>query len=177
METVPIGSISFFVNTTYNENLTNNDVADIIAQSIIDYINKKLVNELEEVIITGYKIRRGCLIIEIFFSVATAKIVLSGAYSFIKDYPDIKKGLNVISKDLQCCSVWLKKVSSNGIIKVSAIVTKVIKTKATDVENLSITEPNTKLKTSDHKLAVIREDLDNTSQFINKSLDISELDT
>jgi len=183
MTTVSIGSISIFVNTGQHEVYLSDEVASVMGNTLRDYFTTQLRQRNYPLEVTGFKIKRGCLIIELFLGIAIAGDFIKGAYDFVKDYPDLKKGAKEIADTLKGMFFNSKvQVNVEAEPEAQKQIIAALTDKALSVQDLvkdgglTIIETKTKIFTTNHKLAVMREDLLGQDEFAYKIEEVTKFE-
>lgn len=117
METIPAGSITFVIseNHSFDEAITENE-ASFLAKSLSAYFIFQLSkrNLDEYIAVTGVEYYRGCVTVIISIGAIAAASGGLGIVEFLKNYKDIREGLDRLLQDMKNMRVWVKKLFRKG---------------------------------------------------------------
>ena len=112
MELYPAGSITFVISENHEQDdLITEEDALLLAQSTSEYFKYQLSQKRldKSIKVTAVDQFRGCVTIVISIGVAITAGGGFAAFEFLKNYKDIREGLDKLIDDMKNLKVWLKK--------------------------------------------------------------------
>jgi hypothetical protein len=113
MPTYPIGSVTFVISEDHRQDdMITQDLAQVLVNNIESYFTHELTaNKLgNSVRVTGVEWTMGCVTIVISIGVISlAAIGGAGAVKFLKDYKDVREGLDKLLEDMKNMRVWVRR--------------------------------------------------------------------